>query len=611
MIRRWTWVYWLIAGLCSVLGIVIGYTSFATQLDNDFYDFLFRIASDKPVSGQSVLLAVDEATLSEHGGMRRLRATLAEALEQVAAAKPAVLAIDLTMPDAQDDAEDAALAAVLAKFPKLVLASEMMPDGSRWQDPLEAFSAHASALGHVNALPDPYDAVNRAIPLERVAGRERRWALALEAWRLGAGVSQIEGSPEDVRAGDLRIDSRWDAGRPMRVRFHPRNDIPRVPVARILSDPSAARALAGKVVFLGVTAQSAARDRLLTPLSYSLPMVGVEIHAQAFETIATRQFLDDVSPLWPVLLALAAGMGAALIFTFAQGWLAYALAALLLAVLHIVPAALFSAGLVMPAVAPLAAGWLSILGVASWQHFFVRRQLARSEGERARYQQAIQFVTHEMRTPLTAIQGSSELITRYNLPEDKRKQLGSMINSESKRLAQMITTFLNVEKLTAGQLELKRSEITADDLLASCVERARPLADRKQIVIDSAGDAQARFVGDRELVEYAVYNLLTNAIKYSPPMTRVEVTARAAGKDVEVSVRDQGMGMNEKELKNLFRRFYRTESAEKSGEVGTGIGLSIVDQIVAHHGGKVRVTSAPGKGSCFVVSLPAAGEAIH
>ena len=397
----------------------------------------------------------------------------------------------------------------------------------------------------------------------------------------------------------------------MRVRFHPRNDIPRVPVARILSDHSAARALTGKVVFLGVTAQSAARDRLLTPLSYSLPMVGVEIHAQAFETIATRQFLDDVSPLWPLLLALAAGVGAALIFTFAQGWLAYALAALLLAVLHIVPAALFSAGLVMPATAPLAAGWLSILGVASWQHFFVRRQLARSEGERARYQQAIQFVTHEMRTPLTAIQGSSELITRYNLPEDKRKQLGSMINSESRRLAQMITTFLNVEKLTAGQLELRRSEITADDLVASCVERARPLADRKQIVIESAGDAQARFVGDRELVEYAVYNLLTNAIKYSPPKTRVEVTARAAGKEVEVSVRDQGMGMNEKELKNLFRRFYRTESAEKSGEVGTGIGLSIVDQIVAHHGGKVRVTSAPGKGSCFVVSLPAAGEAIH
>ena len=86
----------------------------------------------------------------------------------------------------------------------------------------------------------------------------------------------------------------------------------------------------------------------------------------------------------------------------------------------------------------------------------MRRSLRRSEAERARYQQAMHFVTHEMRTPLSAIQGSSELISRYALTEEKRKQIALLINSESKRLARMVEIFLNVERLSAGQMELKR-----------------------------------------------------------------------------------------------------------------------------------------------------------
>ena len=75
---------------------------------------------------------------------------------------------------------------------------------------------------------------------------------------------------------------------------------------------------------------------------------------------------------------------------------------------------------------------------------------------------------------------------------------------------------------------------------------------------------------------------------------------------MRLSVRDQGIGMDEKELRNIFQKFYRTKKAEASGEVGTGIGLSIVEQIVHHHGGRMEVTSTPGKGSCFTMVLPAA-----
>ena len=113
----------------------------------------------------------------------------------------------------------------------------------------------------------------------------------------------------------------------------------------------------------------------------------------------------------------------------------------------------------------------------------VRRNLRIEQRSRERYQQAMHFVTHEMRTPLSAIQGSSELISRYALTEEKRKQMALLINSESKRLARMVEIFLNVERLSAGQMELKREAISVKQMVEVCVERVRPLAERKHIGI--------------------------------------------------------------------------------------------------------------------------------
>src|SRR5262249_22667333 len=125
------------------------------------------------------------------------------------------------------------------------------------------------------------------------------------------------------------------------------------------------------------------------------------------------------------------------------------------------PGQLFKRDIVFPFSAPTLVAWLSVIGAATFQYFFVERQLKRTESEKSRYQQAIHWAAHEMRTPLTAIQGSSEIMTRYALPDDKRKQLSEMINSESKRLARLIQTFLDVERLAEGQMELKREPFEA------------------------------------------------------------------------------------------------------------------------------------------------------
>jgi signal transduction histidine kinase len=305
-----------------------------------------------------------------------------------------------------------------------------------------------------------------------------------------------------------------------------------------------------------------------------------------------------------VLLACLGIAGAAgVIFALLSGWQAYALGAALLAFAHSLPVFLFAHNLVFPYFAPVAVAWLCTLGAATYQHFFVRGQLDRTESERSRYQQAIHWAAHEMRTPLTAIQGSSEIMTRYNLPEAKRNELSGMINSESKRLARIIQTFLDVERLADGQMELKREPFDAAAMVGVCMQRVMPLAERKKIDLALQGSVDGVLLGDRELMEYAFYNLLTNAIKYSPSGTRTNVFGERKGGELRLAVKDQGIGMDSKEVQNIFKKFYRTKSAEASGEVGTGIGLSIVEQIVARHGGRIVVSSEPGKGSCFTMVL--------
>jgi signal transduction histidine kinase len=360
-------------------------------------------------------------------------------------------------------------------------------------------------------------------------------------------------------------------------------------------------------VFLGVTALSAAKDRLVNP--YGEYVAGVEVHAHVFETLARGKFLTRAGNLPVLLTCLAFCIAAGLIFAFLLGWVAYAASVVLLGASHELPVILFRHGTVFPYFASVAVAGLSVIGAATYQAFFVRRQLTHTESERTRYQRAIHWAAHEMRTPLTSIQGSSEIMARYNLPDEKRHQLSEMINSESKRLSKIIQTFLDVERLAEGHMELKKEAFAAADIVETCMSRVAPLAERKRIELVLDSNVEGVLTGDRELMEYAFYNLLTNAVKYSPASTRVRVFSQFKDTELRLAVEDQGMGMDAKEVKNIFQKFYRTKRAEASGEVGTGIGLSIVDQIVTYHGGRIDVTSAPGKGSCFTMVLKASASA--
>jgi signal transduction histidine kinase len=170
----------------------------------------------------------------------------------------------------------------------------------------------------------------------------------------------------------------------------------------------------------------------------------------------------------------------------------------------------------------------------------------------------------------------------------------------------MVEIFLSVERLSSGQLQLHREAIDADEILSTCVERALPLAGRKQITIDHQSNGSNPIWGDREFLEYACYNLVANAVKYSPAQTAITVRSWQDRASVLISVEDRGYGMDAQELRNIFQRFYRTKRAQESGESGTGLGLAIVEEIVVQHGGSIEVESRVNQGSRFTLSLPRA-----
>jgi len=599
---------------------------FGPRLDDWAYDSMFNAYRAQPWTPEVAVLAIDEFTLQGYGGFRSIRKPLAKALPIVSAAHPKVVAVDVLLADTSDSASDIPLAAALESTPRLVLSSELIDEDRVWENPRPEFSRDA-VLGHVHAQPDK-DGITRSILLEqRVAPgaaisnpRElRRWAFALEAYRVSRGARIVE---NDVLVGGLakktlRVGERvipvqlgydkvgGDPKRLMRVRYFPPGmAVPRVSMKRLIDDPSLASKLEGKAVFIGLTAQNIdIRDRLFTPISNT---PGIEINAAAYETIARGTFITDLGFQWVIPISIGLMVLTGLAFRYLPGWWAYGAGAGILVAATVIPYVFFTYGRVFPFSISASVAWFGTLTAASYYHLVVRRNLRIEQTSRERYQQAMHFVTHEMRTPLSAIQGSSELISRFPLTEEKRKQVALLINSESKRLARMVEIFLNVERLSAGQMELKRESIGVAEMLGVCVERVRPIAARKHIEVTLlASSMELSMVGDRELMEYACYNLLTNAVKYSPQNTQVTISAGKHENQVRIAVEDQGIGMDQKEVKQIFQKFYRTKKAEESGEAGTGIGLSIVQQIVEQHGGRIDVVSQPGQGSCFTLVVPA------
>ncbi|MDA0205369.1 MAG: CHASE2 and HATPase_c domain-containing protein [Acidobacteria bacterium] len=596
----------LAASAAFLAALLLSWSPVGSQFDRWAYDLLLRAQPPEARESRSVIVAIDEATLANYGGILGVREPLARALQILAEHQPSALALDIVLAERREEQADAELAAALGAVPNDVLAAYLRASGAGWEGPREDFAAQASAQGHVHAEPD-VDGVCRRILLAKVSGRERLWAIALEAFRLSRGEKYIVETEDNLQVGDRLLPAPARSERELLIRY-PQQPVERISMQRILEDPEAAEAVRGRAVFVGVLVLAGTDRYLMTPYSDGQPLSGVEINAAVYETLAAGEFLVPMGSSASLLttILIAALLATILWFVRRAGtaWV-IGVAVAALAAVQAIPWIAMGQDVVMPAAELLFPAWACTLASGALSLTLLRGRLDESERQKERYEKAVHYITHEMRTPLTAIQGSSELMGRYDLSEDKRKQMSDLILSESKRLAGMVDAFLNVESLAAGTLELKTGPVDSRTLLSGCIERVRPAAERKNIDVRFDSRSGGMIDGDQEFLEYACYNLLTNAVKYSPAQTAISVRAHTEGDRVLVSVEDQGYGMDEKDLQNIFRRFYRSTRAKDSGEAGVGVGLALVEEIVIQHGGTIQVESEVGRGSCFTISLPA------
>ena len=181
--------------------------------------------------------------------------------------------------------------------------------------------------------------------------------------------------------------------------------------------------------------------------------------------------------------------------------------------------------------------------------------------------------------------------------------MAGIIHKESKRLTGLVETFLNVERVASGAVHLEKRPVALRHLCQEVVERGQLYAARKKSRVElEAPDLQVR--ADPELLAFAIYNLITNGVKYSPKSSTIQVRVEDATSEVHISVTDNGQGIAPGDKEKIFERFYRSQPAENRGEEGTGIGLSLVKEIVQQHGGTIAVESAPGTGSRFTIAVP-------
>jgi len=223
----------------------------------------------------------------------------------------------------------------------------------------------------------------------------------------------------------------------------------------------------------------------------------------------------------------------------------------------------------------------------------------------------IALVSHEMRTPLTAIQGMTELLANYDVPAERRKEMNLAINDEVKRLTRMISEYLDITRLESGATAMRPTAIRADALLERTMLLLDPIAAQKQIrlVRRFAADLPP-FLADTDLLGRACENLLSNAIKYSPAGSEVIVSTVPEEDYIAIEVADQGYGIPAADLARVFEKFYRVPRVEDAGTPGTGLGLAFVREIAELHRGSVSVRSEVGRGSTFTIRLPRADATI-
>ena len=219
--------------------------------------------------------------------------------------------------------------------------------------------------------------------------------------------------------------------------------------------------------------------------------------------------------------------------------------------------------------------------------------------------QFVQNASHELKTPLATMKLLLEnLIYQPDMPVELRAEFMQDMNHEIDRLSGIITDLLTLTKMDSEEAAIKAEKFDFTELCIGAVHALQPAAEKGRLTMTMDIAKDVTLQGDESKLGQVVYNLIDNAIKYTPEGGSIFVTMKMDGRNAVFAVKDTGVGIPQEDAKHIFDRFYRVDKARSRETGGTGLGLSIVRQMVQLHGGEIKVDSTYGKGSTFTVTLP-------
>jgi len=215
-------------------------------------------------------------------------------------------------------------------------------------------------------------------------------------------------------------------------------------------------------------------------------------------------------------------------------------------------------------------------------------------------------MSHELRTPLHTIIGFAELLgEELEGPlNDKQKRFINHIHTDSIHLLALINDILDISKIESGRLGLRRETFDIGGTLEEALSSVRPQAAAKSIAIETSLSLPATIFADRLRVKQVLFNLLSNALKFTPNGGKILINAALRDSVIEISVSDTGIGIAKEQHEAVFDKFYQVGSTTKGVREGTGLGLAITKALVEEHGGGIWLESEPGKGSRFTFTIP-------
>jgi two-component system sensor histidine kinase CreC len=221
---------------------------------------------------------------------------------------------------------------------------------------------------------------------------------------------------------------------------------------------------------------------------------------------------------------------------------------------------------------------------------------------RSYVEEYVQTLTHEIKSPLSAIRGAAELLEEP-MPEERRQQFVKHIGDEAQRIQDLIDRLLELSALEKRRGLAEVKDIALDELLRDVVESLAPVCGARRVAVRVAGAEGCVLTGDRFLLHRALTNLLQNAIDFSPAGGEVALAVAPQGQGYRITVRDHGSGIPDYALERVFEKFYSLRRPD-SGKKGTGLGLSFVKEIAELHRGSIELRNHPDGGAVATLTLP-------